>query len=65
MDSIKIEIEVEPSGRQIQELMKNLNEDEIVDAIRVCIDEKRITPGSLLGRFVDEFKTEMIEILGR
>lgn len=63
MENIKINVEIEPSTLQIQELMKNLNEDEIVDAIRVCLDQRTITPSSLLGRFHDEFKEELIEIL--
>lgn len=63
MENIKITIEVEPTIPQIQELMKNLNEDEIVDAIRVCIDERRITKGSIIGRFFDDFKDDIVETL--
>ena len=63
METIKINVEVEPSILQIQELMKNLSEDEICDAIRVCIDEKTITKGSILGRFFDDFKDDIVEVL--
>lgn len=65
METIRINVEVEPSTPQIQELMKNLNEDEIVDAIRVCIDESRINKGSILARFFDDFKDDIVEVLGK